>query len=115
VPVERSFEPFLEQQAERDVEAGDERDGRRERCVELGLRLLSPLPVEVEARRAPGRGERRVRDGTEPEARRSHQRLLRARDDDVEPPGVGLARNSAEAGDGVDDDERAHFLRRGRQ
>ena len=52
VPLERRLEPFLEQQAERDVERGDERDGRRERGVELRLRLARPLPVEVEARRA---------------------------------------------------------------
>src|SRR5207302_6282079 len=34
VPIERRVEALLEQEAERDVECGDERDRRRERRVE---------------------------------------------------------------------------------
>ena len=44
-----------------------------------------------------------------------HQRLLRAGDDDVDPPGVGLERHGAEARDGVDDDERAGLASRPRR
>ena len=113
VPVERSLEAFLEQQPERDVEPGDERHRRRERRVELCLRLARPLPVEVEARRRAGGGERGLRDGAQAEAGRRHQRLLRARDDDVETPRVRLAAHGAEARHGVDDDERAGFSRDG--
>ena len=111
--LEGVLEPVLEQEAERDVERDDQRDGGREGGVELLLRRPRPLPVEVEARqrRAPdllpgGRGDGRGR-----EPRRRHQRLLRARDDDVEAPLVHLQRHRAEARDGVDDDERAGILR----
>ena len=44
----------------------------------------------------------RHRDHREP--RRAHQRLLRARDDHVDPPGVRLQRHGAERGDRVDDE-----------
>src|SRR5665213_1241958 len=39
VTVEHGLEAFLEQKPECDVEPGDERDGRRECSIELGLRL----------------------------------------------------------------------------
>ncbi len=52
--------PSVEEQAERDVEAGDERDRRRERASSLRLRLARPLPVEVEARCDAGRGRARA-------------------------------------------------------
>ena len=61
VPVERSLQSLLEQEVERDVEPRDERDGQRDRRVELLLRLARPLPVEVEARRRPGRATARPR------------------------------------------------------
>ena len=66
---------------------------------------LHSLPVEVEARRRRPRDAlpRRRRDGREREPGRSHERLLRAGDDDVEAPGVGLERHRAEARHGVDD------------
>ena len=115
VAVERSLQTLLEQELERDVEPGHERDGQRDRRVERLLRLARPLPVEVEARRRPGRGQRRLGDGGEAEARRRHERLLRAGDDDVEAPRVGLAGDGAEARDRVDDDERSRLLRDGRE
>ena len=49
----------------------DERDGQRERRVERLLRLARPLPVEVEARRRPGRRERGLGDGGEAEPGRA--------------------------------------------
>jgi hypothetical protein len=113
MPLEHRVEPFVEQQAKRDVECGDERDRRRERRVELRLRRARALPVEVEPRRRPRRCVRRLRHRTRPEARRRHQCLLRAGDDDVQTPRIRLARDCAEARDGVDDDERAAVLRRG--
>ena len=106
VPVERSFQSLREQEVERDVEPRDERDGQRDRRVELLLRLARSLPVEVEARRRPGRRQRGLGDGGEAEPGRGHQRLLRPGDDDVEAPRVGLARDGAEARHRVDDDER---------
>ena len=51
VPFEARLERVVEDQPERDVEAADQRDGRRERRVERVLRLLVPAPVEVEAAR----------------------------------------------------------------
>ena len=68
------------------------------------LRLARPLPVEVEARQRPARVPGALRDGDEREAGRRHQRLLRAGDDDVDAPLVGLERHGAEARDGVDDE-----------
>ena len=114
MPVERRLEPFFEEQAERDLERRDQRDRRREGRVELGLRLARALPVEVEARRASGRRVGRLRDGARPEPGRRHQRLLRAGDDDVETPGIGLARNRAEARDRVDDHQCARLAGGGR-
>ena len=110
-------ESLLEQQAECDIERNDERDGGRERAVELGLRLPGSLPVEVVARQRRARRElpRGLGDGDRGEARWRHQRLLRAGDDDVEPPVVGLERDGAEARDRVHDDERAGGLGGGRE
>ncbi len=106
VACERGFEPVGEDQAERDVEAADQRDGRRERGVERVLRLLVRAPVEVEAARRLDAREHVLGDGDRREPRRRHQRLLRAGDDDVDSPGVGLERDGAERRDGVDDEKR---------
>ena len=113
VPLEGGVETLLQQEAERDVEGDDQRDGRREGCVELRLRGAGPLPVEVEARQGGARDllPRGRRDRRGGEAGRRHQRLLRAGDHDVEAPLVQLERHGAEARDRVDDDERARLLR----
>src|SRR5213593_1171687 len=111
--VERSFETFVEQEAERDVEPGYEWDGRREGRVQLRLRLARLLPVVVEARRGAESRIRVLGDRHHGEPGRGHERLLRAGGDDVEAPQVGLERNGAEAGDAVDDNEGAGLLRDG--
>ena len=78
----------------------------------LLLRLRASAPSRSRsAASEPRRGERGLGDGGEAEAGRRHERLLRAGDDDVEAPRVGLARHGAEARDRVDDDERARLLR----
>src|SRR5439155_19999185 len=50
VPLERGLETLLEQDPERDVQAGDERYGRGDRRVQRGLALPRQLPVPVEPR-----------------------------------------------------------------
>ncbi len=50
--------------------------------------------------------------GVEAETRRQHQALLRAGDGDVDAPGIVLIFQRAEAGDGVDHQQR-RMLRRG--
>ena len=116
MPVEDSFETLLEHEAERDVEPADERDRQRDGRVERLLRLARPLPVEVEARRRPGRRQRVLGDGGERQAPAGDMSAFcEPGDDDVEAPRVGLARDRAEARDRVDDDERVRLLRRGRE
>ena len=115
VAVERSLQTLLEQEVERDVEPGHERDGQRDRRVERLLGLARPLPVEVEARRRSGSGQRGLGDGCKAEAGRRHECLLRAGDDDVEAPRIRLAGDGAEARDRVDDDERSRLLRDSRE
>src|SRR3954447_25397182 len=65
---------------ERNVEPEEERDGRREGAVALGLRLGGLAPVEEVAAAGVGRGvlEGALGHGGEAEARRAHQRLLGA-------------------------------------
>src|SRR5213595_3359498 len=58
VPLEDGLEALVEQKPEGDVERDDHRGRRREGSVELRLRLLRPLPVEVEAAAPLARGER---------------------------------------------------------
>ena len=109
VALEGLLEPAVEDQPERDVERDDERRRRREGRVELLLRAARAVPVEVVARRrgaSLGRPDG-VRDGGHGQAGRRHQRLLRAGAGDVDPPGVHLERDGAEARDRVDDDVRA--------
>ena len=53
--VERGVEAFVEEEPERDIERAHDRHRRRERCVELRLRLARPFPVERVARRAGAR------------------------------------------------------------
>src|SRR5437870_5201100 len=55
--VEGSLQTLVEQQPEGDVEPRDERYRQRDRRIERLLRLPGLLPVEVEARRGPGRGQ----------------------------------------------------------
>ena len=109
MPVERFLEPGVEDQAERHLERADERDGRRERGVELRLRLQDPAPVEVEAASLvlERRGLGRRGHAHEGESRRRHERLLRARHDRVELPLVGRERHGAEARDRIVLVERA--------
>ena len=117
MPLERGLETLLEQESKRHVQPGDERDGGRERGVQLLLRPARPLPIEVVARRRgrPLRLPDRARDRDHREAGRRHQRLLRAGRDDVDPPGVGLEPHGAETRDGVDDHVRARRPDRRRQ
>ena len=77
------LEPVVEDQAERDVEAADQRDGRRERRVERVLRLLvrcasrsrSCATVSRARARAPARTPSRARAGTSaPSASRRRRR-----------------------------------------
>ncbi len=117
VPGKRGLQALVEEHPERRVERDDERDGGRERSRPRRERGSQLLPVEVEARHGrsprplPGpRGHRRHR-----EPRRRHQRLLRAGDDDVEPPRVRLERHCAEARDRVDDWERSRVVHRARE
>jgi hypothetical protein len=102
-------------QLQRDVEAEEQRHGRRERARALGLALgrLAPVEVVAAATLGVGSGERALGDRRERQAGRRHQRLLRAGDDDVDAPRVLLEPRGAEAGDGVDDEDRvvaAHDL-----
>ena len=113
VTCERCLESLVEQQLERLVERDDERHGRRERRrpgLERGAQLR---PVEVHPRSGRARAALpgRRRDRGEREPGRCHQRLLRAGDDDVESPRIGLERNRAEARDRVDHRERAGLAR----
>src|SRR5579884_498885 len=85
VLFEARLEPGVEQHPEGDVEPLDQRDGRRERGVEHLLRLPRAPPVEVERARRGEAVEEALGDARRGEARRAHQRLLRAADDDVDP------------------------------
>src|SRR6185437_11187643 len=60
-----SLQPLLAQELECDVETRDEGDGERDRGIERLLRLPGPSPVEVEAGRRAGRGERAFGHGDE--------------------------------------------------
>ena len=75
--------------------------------------LARPVPVEPRQRRRLGALPGALGDGGEREAGRRHQRLLRAGDDDVGAPGVGLERHRAEARDRVDDGQRAGLAAHG--
>ena len=89
-------EARVEDHPERDVEATDQRDGRRERRVEDLLRLPRRPPVEVEGPRRRQSLEQVARHGGHRETGRAHQRLLRARHGDLDAPGVGIERHRAE-------------------
>ena len=92
---------------EGDVELEHDRDGGRPgRLARLGAGLVGGQ-VEVElGHLRHGRGFPGARrDRHEGEPGRDHPGLLRAADDDVEAPGVGLERDGAEAADRVDDDQ----------
>ena len=112
VAGEDVLDALLLDHVERDVEAEEQADGRRERAVALALALRGLAPVEeVAAGRDLGSVvERALADGGEAEAGRAHQRLLRAGDDDVDAPGVLAQLGRAEAGDGVDDEDGAVAL-----
>ena len=116
VSREAGLETVLEQYAQRRSQGDDSRRGGREqrRALRLGLAQLLPVPVEARQRRPRPRprplGNRRKR-----ETRWSHERLLRARDDDVRAPAVGLERHGTEAGDGVHDRQRIGGAARGEQ
>ena len=117
VTSERALHALLEEHAQRHVERGDDRDGGRERRRSALERRLRARPVEVVAgeRRPRGALPGGLRDDSEREARRRHERLLRPGHDDVEAPRVRLQRHRAEARDGVDDDERAGLARDARE
>ena len=106
VPLECRLQPVVEQQPERDVQAADQRDGRRECRVQLVLGLLVRDPVEVEAARRLRPLQHVRRHGDHREPGRGHQRLLRAGDDDVDPPRVRLERDRTERRDRVDHERR---------
>ena len=72
----------------------------------LSCAFLLRAPVEVEAARRLRTREHLLRHRDHREPGRAHQRLLRARDDDVDPPRVGLERDGAERRDRVDDERR---------
>ena len=104
VALERRLETVVEDQPERDVEAADDRDGRCEGGVENVLRLLVRTPVEVEGSRRLRLREHALGHRGHRQAGRAHQGFLGTGDDDVDPPGVGLERHSAERRDRVDDE-----------
>ena len=110
--LEGRVEPTVEQKPEGDIEGDHERDRGREGAIELLLRLLRPLPVEVEARQVRSRDLIPCcrRDGSGREAGGRHQGFLGAGDDHVETPLVHLERHRAEARHRVDDDERTGVL-----
>ena len=70
------------------------------------LRLPRAAPVEVEAARLRQPVPEAVGDARHREPGRAHQRLLRAGEDDVDAPRVGLERDRAERRDRVDDEHR---------
>ncbi len=76
----------------------------------LAWASAAALPVEIEARggRAAAASSQ-ARSDTDTKARpgRRHQRLLRARDDHVDPPLVGAQIDPAEARDRIDDERSA--------
>ena len=53
--------------------------------------------------------------GREREARRCHQGLLRAGDDDVNPPAIGFDWHRTEARDSIDDRDRAGLVAGGHE
>ena len=83
--------------------------GRERRvALALGLGRLAPVEVVAAARDAPRRSPApSARPTRTPRPGRDHQRLLRAGDDDVDAPLVLLELGRAEAGDGVDGEQRA--------
>ena len=88
VAGEDLLQPLGLDQAQGLLQLADQRDRRRERAARAAL--AGALPVEVEAAR-PERGgarDRTLARGHEGQPRRRHQALLRARDDDVDPPPV---------------------------
>ena len=95
--------------AERDVEPEEQRHRGRERARALALALRGAAPVEVVAAAAAGLGvlERALGDARERQPGRAHQRLLRAGHHDVDAPLVLPQLGGAEAGDGVEGEDRA--------
>ena len=93
---------------ERRAKAGNERDRGSVGAFALDGVLALLAQVEVIARvlgllhRRPGA----FADAEIGEARRNHDRFLRAADEDVDAPAVDVEMRGAEAGDAVDDQER---------
>ncbi len=102
------LEAFLLHQVEGGVELEHDRHcGSPGRLAGFGARLVSgEVEVELGHLRRRGGFPGARRDGHERKPGRDHPGLLRAADDDVEAPRVGLERDRAEAADGVYEDER---------
>ena len=107
VPLERRLEPVVEDQPERDVEAADQRDRRRERRVELVLRRLVRRASRSRSCATASRAASTC-SGTEAIASPGGHisAFCEPEIDDVDPPGVGLERHRAERRDRVDDEHR---------
>ncbi len=92
---------------QRDEEAAHERDSRRPRHIVLGVALEIAVEIEIEVRLLDGGGFllRFLGDAEERQARGKHEGLLRAGDDDVDAPFVGLHGERADGGDAVGDED----------
>ena len=113
--LEHVVEPLLLDHPERDVERHEDRHRRRERAVRrvLALALQRLLPVEVvaAARRRGGAARARARSARRSRGRAGTSTPSANRPRHVDAPLVLRARDGAEAGDGVDHDDRAGGVR----
>ena len=84
---------------------------RRRRVVLLGEFLeFGELEIVRPDSRRPRTVEQAPRDGADREPRRKRERLLRAGEDEIDAPGVGLDRSSRQRRDGVDEQKGVGVL-----
>ncbi len=103
---------LLLQVVERRTHGGDQRHRGRVGAFALGGRLALLAQIEVVARLSAGlhASPGALAGRQVGKARRNHQRLLRAADDDVNAIAVHVECGGAESGDGVDDEQRVGSL-----
>ena len=107
------FDAFRPGFVQRDEEAADERDGGGPRDVVFGVALEVAAEVEIEVRLLDGGGFflRLFGDAEEAEAGGKHEGLLRAGDDDIDAPFIGLDGERTDGGDAVGDEDGVGIAR----
>ncbi len=108
LPREHVLQSFRLHDLEDFLQSNDQGDGRRKRRLVLGLILAFLLEVEIERGilRFVGQPPGLLAHADERHARRQHQRLLRAGDDHVQSPRVGLDVEDTQRRDGIHHENR---------